>query len=53
MELKSNTFKNVNKTNSSITNDNEYKEAVLCKHCKRTKSNKLRCLGICVADSDY
>ncbi len=53
MELKSNTFKNLNKLNSSMTNEKECKEVILCKHCKRTKSNKLRCLGICVADSDY
>ena len=29
------------------------KEKILCKHCKRTASNGIRCLGICVADSDY
>ncbi len=29
------------------------KENILCKHCKRTTSNGIRCLGICVADSDY
>ena len=28
-------------------------EAILCNHCKRTSSNGIRCLGICVADSDY
>ena len=26
---------------------------VLCSHCKRTAENGLRCLGMCVADSDY
>lgn len=26
---------------------------ILCKHCKRTATNKIRCLGMCVADSDY
>ena len=25
----------------------------LCRHCKRTATNKIRCLGMCVADSDY
>ena len=29
------------------------KEKILCNHCKRTKSNGVRCLGICVADNDY
>ena len=29
------------------------KDAVLCKHCKRTASNGIRCLGMCVADNDY
>ena len=36
--------------------DNESKdqqEKVLCNHCGRTSSNGIRCLGICVADSDY
>ena len=30
-----------------------YKDKVLCKHCKRTSSNGIRCLGMCVADNDY
>ena len=29
------------------------KEKILCKHCKRTSSNGIRCMGICVADNDY
>ena len=29
------------------------KEAILCNHCKRTASNGIRCLGMCVADNDY
>ena len=29
------------------------KEKLLCNHCKRTASNGIRCLGICVADNDY
>ena len=28
-------------------------EIVLCVHCKRTSSNGIRCLGMCVADNDY
>ena len=29
------------------------KEKILCNHCKRTSSNGIRCLGICVADNEY
>ncbi len=29
------------------------KENVLCNYCKRTSTNGLRCLGMCVADSEY
>ena len=29
------------------------KDKILCNHCKRTASNGIRCLGICVADNDY
>ena len=29
------------------------KDPILCNHCKRTASNGIRCLGICVADNDY
>ena len=29
------------------------KEAILCNHCKRTASNGIRCLGMCVSDNDY
>ena len=29
------------------------KEKILCNHCKRTASNRIRCLGMCVADNDY
>ena len=29
------------------------KDPILCNHCKRTASNGVRCLGMCVADSDY
>ena len=36
------------KTDFSAKVDN-----ILCKHCKRTSSNGIRCLGMCVADNDY
>lgn len=26
---------------------------ILCRHCRRTAKNGLRCLGMCVADSEY
>tara|TARA_A100000164_G_C21406405_1_gene540170 strand:+ start:245 stop:412 length:168 start_codon:yes stop_codon:yes gene_type:complete len=29
------------------------KDKILCKYCKRTSSNGIRCLGICVADNEY
>ena len=28
-------------------------DSILCQHCKRTASNGIRCLGMCVADNDY
>lgn len=28
-------------------------EKVLCQHCLRTATNGIKCLGKCVADSDY
>ena len=32
---------------------NDTESALLCIHCKRTKNNGIRCLGMCVADNDY
>ena len=29
------------------------KDPILCNHCRRTASNGIRCLGMCVADNDY
>ena len=43
-------FKDQN--NSKITLSSE-KDPILCNHCKRTASNGVRCLGMCVADNDY
>ena len=39
--------------NSSKINPNSEKDPILCNHCKRTASNGVRCLGMCVADNDY
>ena len=43
-------FKDQN--NSKINLPSE-KDPILCNHCKRTASNGVRCLGMCVADNDY
>ena len=38
--------------NSKIIHTLE-KDRILCNHCKRTASNGVRCIGMCVADNDY
>ena len=51
----------VNPLNINLLSDNNKKEPqvfqnqekILCNHCKRTSSNGIRCLGMCVADNDY
>ena len=43
-------FKDQNNSKINLTSD---KDLILCNHCKRTASNGVRCLGMCVADSDY
>ena len=39
--------------NNSEINLTSKKDPILCNHCKRTASNGIRCLGMCVADNDY
>ena len=39
--------------NNSKINRLSEKDPILCNHCKRTASNGIRCLGMCVADNDY
>ena len=39
--------------NNSRINLTSEKDPILCNHCKRTASNGVRCLGMCVADNDY
>ena len=39
--------------NNSKINLTSEKDIILCNHCKRTASNGVRCLGMCVADNDY
>ncbi len=43
-------FKNQNNFKNNLTSE---KDPILCNHCKRTSSNGVRCLGMCVADNDY
>ena len=44
---------NVRVQNSSKINLSLKKDPILCNHCKRSASNGVRCLGMCVADNDY
>ena len=39
-----------NKIKSNFSSNND---SILCNHCKRTATNGIRCLGMCVADNDY
>ena len=39
--------------NNSKINLSSEKDPILCNYCKRTASNGVRCLGMCVADNDY
>ena len=39
--------------NNSKIHSSLKKDTILCNHCKRTASNGVRCLGMCVADNDY
>ena len=41
-----------NQINSRINLPSK-EDPILCNHCKRTASNGVRCLGMCVADNDY
>ena len=43
----------VDDQNNSKINLPSEKDPILCSHCKRTASNGVRCLGMCVADNDY
>ena len=43
-------FKDQNNSKINLTSK---KDPILCNHCKRTSSNGVRCLGMCVADNDY
>ena len=43
-------FKDQNNSKINLTSE---KDPILCNHCKRTASNGIRGLGMCVADNDY
>ena len=43
-------YKDQNKSKINLISE---KDTILCNHCKRTASNGVRCLGMCVADNDY
>ena len=43
-------LKNQNNSKINLPSKND---PILCNHCKRTATNGVRCLGMCVADSDY
>ena len=43
-------FQHKNNSKNNFASD---KDPILCNHCKRTASNGVRCLGMCVADNDY
>jgi len=43
-------FKDKNNSKINLTSE---KDPILCKHCKRTATNGVRCIGMCVADNDY
>ena len=47
-ELKS--LQSQNKIQIYYSSNNDF---ILCRHCKRTANNGIRCLGMCVADNDY
>jgi len=44
---------NLDDQNNSKINLPLQKDVILCNHCKRTASNGIRCLGMCIADNDY
>ena len=55
MDLSNSTkeLKSIKDQNNSKINLTSEKDPILCNHCKRTASNGVRCLGMCVADNDY
>ena len=46
-------FRSFKDQNNKKINLSSKQDSILCNHCKRTASNGVRCLGMCVADNDY
>ncbi|MEC8440865.1 MAG: hypothetical protein VXZ59_00955 [Cyanobacteriota bacterium] len=38
---------------NNLPSQSPAEERILCQHCRRTATNGIRCLGMCVADNDY
>ena len=55
MKISDKSFNNLlsNQVIETIQIIKQKEEKILCKHCMRTSSNGIRCMGICVADNDY
>jgi len=55
MKISDKTIKQIlsNKVIENIQIMQQKEEKILCNHCRRTSSNGIRCMGICVADNDY
>ncbi len=55
MKISDKTIKQIlsNKVIENIQIMEQKEEKILCNHCRRTSSNGIRCMGICVADNDY
>ncbi len=49
--MNSKSFHSSEKPSELIENTQESK--VLCKYCGRTSENGIRCIGMCVEDSEY
>ncbi|MBF2078886.1 MAG: hypothetical protein IGR76_10300 [Synechococcales cyanobacterium T60_A2020_003] len=54
MTLESPTEKDSSPINADDAGQSEAKATpILCRHCRRTATNGIKCQGMCVADSDY
>ncbi len=51
--LNSNSFESQEVNTIKRDDHIDKKKDILCRHCLRTQDNGIRCLGKCVADSEY
>ncbi len=51
-DSQANTQSDYQADSQKVENQN-FVDKVLCDHCGRTATNKIKCQGICVADSNY